>query len=354
MRKNDQGKGVGVKYCESVPASDKGAAGFARVDCELADWLTDCGHPCRPSRVAGWRAAGLLPKPTGTATRTGDHPGRAPATWTNPELADVHTLALRLVTSTGRGSSTTSTALSLAGEGLPIPPLTVLAAARDQLKQLRIAVHRELGIRSTVLPDPEDSPEAVAAVVDRYVTTNPSLEGVIKRRLGDAPTRREGADAQSVVTLLAEAALGSSPDPRDTEVLDLTLRAFGLHGLVERVGGDGGPQALPGGPSDAGEAIGFFSLPRLEHLLVEMRPEDVHPGLRATRELGLALAAVPAAGAHFLGSTVFAQFLTDNSSQAVVLRLISWQALKRSPGGTGGIAQIVEAIREQGWLQAAD
>src|SRR5690242_6722954 len=90
------------------------AASYSRADQELAAWLSSKGRPCHPSRVAGWRRAGLLPAPSGSAARAGPHPGRASLAWTDRELADVKVLSLRLVDATGRGKSNTDAALRLA------------------------------------------------------------------------------------------------------------------------------------------------------------------------------------------------------------------------------------------------
>jgi hypothetical protein len=332
-----------------MPASHRGAAGFAHVDSEMADWLSAAGYLCRPSRVAGWRAAGLLTEPTGTGVRAGNRPGRAPVAWSDAELAGARRIALRLVTDAGRGTSAPATALRLAAEGLPIPPMTVLSAARDQLSHLARAVRGELGVLPTDALDLKGDPDAVTEVVDNYVRTRPGLQRVIERRLRGAPLHPDGADAQSVVTLLAAAALGAPPDPGDADALGLTLRTFGLHGLVEPVGGPGGPRALIEGPSAAAAALGVFSLSQLEQLLAEVRPEDVHAALRATGELGRAFAAVPASAAHHLGAAAFAQVLTDNTPMAVVLRLLCWQALQHGPAGASGMTVIIDAIRAQGW-----
>lgn len=332
-----------------MPASHRGAAGYARVDSEIADWLGAAGYPCRPSRVAGWRAAGLLPEPTGTGVRAGDRPGRAPVAWSDAEVAGVRSIALRLVTEAGRGTSAAATALHLAAKGLPIPPMTVLSAARDQLSHLASAVRGELGVLPTHALDPKGDPEAITEVVDNYVISRPGLQRAIERRLRGAPLHPDGPDAQSVVTLLAAAALGAPPDPGDADAIGLTLRTCGLHGLVEPIGGPGGPRALTEGPSGAAEALGVFSLPQLEHLLAEVRPEDVHAALRATGDLGRAFAAVPASAADHLGAAAFAQILTDSTPMAVVLRLICWQALQRGPAAGSGMTVIIDAIRAQGW-----
>lgn len=336
-----------------MPAAHRETAAHARVDRELAEWLTAQGRPCTPSRVAGWRAAGLLPAPTGTAARAGDHAGRVPAAWTDAELADARRIALRLVNSTGRGTSTVATALRLAGEGVPIPPATVLIAARDCLRQLAREVRAEFRLNPEVALDPEGDPQAIADIVEDYVRSRPRLQGAIARRLRGAPLDPDGADAQSVVTLVAAAALGVGPDPGDVDALRLALRAFGLDGLADPVGGAGGPRVLAGGPGDAGEALGQFGLPQLERLLGEIHLADVHPALQVMGELGRAFAAVPAAGAHHLAADLIAPLLLDNHPAAVVLRLLCWQALRHLPGGEAAIRLIIDAIRAQGWLPPA-
>ncbi len=80
-----------------MPATHRGASAYARIDRQLAEWLTTQGHPTSASRVAGWRAAGLLPVPSGRAPSGGCGPGRVAAAWTAAEMADAQAIGLRLV-----------------------------------------------------------------------------------------------------------------------------------------------------------------------------------------------------------------------------------------------------------------
>jgi hypothetical protein len=192
--------------------------------------------------------------------------------------------------------------------------------------------------------------------VDEVVRANPKLVRAIARRLRDAPANDTDADAESVLTLAVAAVAGEAPDPHDTDVLGLTLRAIDAHGLTEPAGGPEGPRMLAGGPADAALAIGRFGLPQLRQLLEELRPQDVHPSLRATRQLGRALAAVPGSVGHYVAARHIAGLLLDTAPTAVVLRLAAWQALRhdhnheREPD----IAPILDAIRAQGWLTQGD
>ena len=341
-----------------MTASRRLAAPQSRVDQELADWLSAKGHPCPPSRVAGWRRAGLLPAPSGSAPRVGRHPGRAPLAWTDRELADAQVLSLRLVDATGRGKSNTDAALGLAGEGMPVPPEAVLTAARAHMAQLdrTIRAHLGLPVGTQVALHGESSrvTGVVEEVVDEVVRANPKLMRAIARRLRDAPANDSDADAGSVLTLVVAAVAGQAPDPRDTDALALTLRAIDAYGLTEPAGGPGGPRILAGGPADAAFAIGRFGLPQLQQLLEDLRPQDVHPSLRATRQLGRALAGVPDSVGHYVAAKHVAALLLDNGPTAVVLRLAAWQALRYDHEREPDIAPIVDAVRAQGWLTQGD
>lgn len=130
-----------------MPAAHRGGSAYAQIDGQLAEWLTTEGHSVSASRVAGWRAAGLLPVPTSRARGGGCGPGRVAVAWTAAEWADVQTIGLRLVDATGRGRSTTAAVLRLAGDGVPVPPLTVLAAAHEHVALLDRDVRAQLGVR---------------------------------------------------------------------------------------------------------------------------------------------------------------------------------------------------------------
>lgn len=337
-----------------MTASRRLAAPQSRVDQELADWLSAKGHPCPPSRVAGWRRAGLLPAPSGSAPRVGRNSGRASLAWTDGELADAQVLSLRLVKATGRGKSNTDAALRLAGEGMPVPAETVLAAARAHLAQLDRSMRAHLGLPVDAQVALHGDPNAVAGLVDEVVRANPKLVRVIARRLRDAPANDTDADAESVLTLVVAAVAGEAPDPHDTDALALTLRAIDAHGLTEPAGGPEGPRILAGGAADAASAIGRFGLPQLQQLFEELRPQDVHPTLRATRLLGRTLAAVPDSAGHYVAAKQVAELLLDNGPTAVVLRLAAWQALRYDHEREPDINPIVDAVRAQGWLTQGD
>ena len=335
-----------------MPALRRGMTAHARIDQQLADWLTANGRPCRPSRVAGWRAASLLPTATGHGLRAGDRPGRLPGGWTDEELPDAQAIGWRLIDATGRGKSTVAAALTLAGEGLPVPATTVLAAARDHMARLDRHIRSHLGLPAASELDHRVDPTAVAKVVDEHVLAHPDSEHAIARRLRHAPRSDDGADAQTVFTVLLGALLGLAPPADDTDALTLVLHALDLHHLAEPVGGRDEPRVLAG-PGDAAHAIGRLGLPYLKGLLHEIRPEEVHPALRVTGELGRALAAVPAALGHRVASDAVAGLLLDLNPTAVVLRLVGWQALRHDNGGREpDIAPIVDAIRQMGWLPA--
>ena len=302
--------------------------------------------------VPGGRLAGgsLLPAPTSRGPRRSDRPGRAPATWTDAELADARAIALRLITVTGRGKSTVTAALTLAGEGLPVPPATVLTAAHAHLSRLDRTIRTHLGLPTAAALDHRADRKAVASAVDAYLLANPGAERAVARRLRHIAPSDDGADAQTVLTVLLDGLLGLAPAADDAEALELILHALGLHGLAEPVGGMDGPRVLTGGLGDVARAIGRLGLPHLKELLGEILPEEVHPILDVTRQLGVALATVPATVAHHVAADELAGMLLDPSPTAVVLRLAGWQALRHDGGGEPDIAPIVDAVREQGWL----
>jgi len=273
----------------------------------------------------------LLPAATGTAERAGGQPGRLPAKWTEQELSAAQALARRLVEVTGRGRSNSAAALTLAGEGLPVPPATVLAGARAYLARLDRDVRRLIGLSPSELIDIASNPDALDGLLERIRLAHPSLTQSVHRRI-NGHRSEGGADELSVLFIALGAMLGVAPDPADTAALSLTLHAFELHGLVEGVGDPNGPRLLEGGPSEAALAIGRFGLPELPGLLERIPLEAVHPTLLATRELGAILSVVPAELSHHIGGAQSSELLTDSAPLSVVLRLLCWQAIREDSG----------------------
>lgn len=324
---------------------------YARADLELARWLAERDRDCSPARVRGWRRAGLLPPPGAAAERKVDRSGRPPAAWASEQLHDVRALALALVTATGRGKSNTYAALRLAAAGLPVPASTVLRAAQAHVTTMHGAVQRMLGSAGPVILGDADPDERLDQI-DAFANAHPGVERMISHQLGN-PARRDGhPDALSVFSLLLRSGAGLPPEPSDDPTIELALQAFGVHGLLETVGGPQGPRALPNGARDAAPAFALLDVAQLSSLIADIDPATVHPTLRATRELGEAFAAVPPDARHHVAADVLAPMLLDDDPTAIVLRLVCFQALRRDRGVEPDVTPFVQAVRQRTALEA--
>lgn len=245
--------------------------------------------------------------------------------WTQEEQADAVRLGRRLVVLARRGRPAGDVALILFAEGLPVPPETVLRAARNRLRAFSDQFRALVGVP----PGPEGlAPDtsALQARLDAFIASHPEAVAPVRRKLGKVPQDPDGADGESVLYALVGTVLGAPPDEGDTELLHLMLHFFGVHGLVERVGGTG-PRVLENGVQDVGESLKAMGLPNLLAVLDDMTAEQAVEAERTWAELAAALQALPLRASHYLAAHLIAVPLRAPDPMAVTLRLAVYALL---------------------------
>jgi hypothetical protein len=344
-----------------VPSAVRARSAVAAVDVELADRAATRGTDVAPGRVRRWRLSGLLPTPDVVGTRPpGAPPGRLPQRHTSDRLIEIDATIDVLVRYARRGRGAHDLALILFAHGLPVDVDLVRAAIASNQETTRSLFIDLIRTAQERFPAPTDIGleldedfERAEALARLAVEGQPSSVRKLRQNLRSSGRPATNVDLLQVTTHLFQT-LGGADDGESDDSAGVStnlMTALGMDGMLESVA-EGVPPLLEGGSHEfleAATAVGDLALLPLPS---DLSDEELFAARDFAVILVRALRAVPDPGLlHHLGGPILTDLWDPSDPGRIAITSSLLVQLTRIIGVLDP-SPIVDAIREQGWMDA--